>query len=101
PPLCSIYPPPLHDALPISHRPDGGRREGGAAHHGLVPGLPPRSRPALAPSGPRRRDGLEAARGDRSPTARTALDERKPRGNANEDRKSTRLNSSQSQISYA
>src|SRR2546427_5153592 len=71
-----IYPLPLHDALPISALPAAGR----AGHDG---------------QGREVAEGLEAAV-DRPAHLRPAR-----RSTAASDRKSTRLNSSHSQISYA
>src|SRR2546430_17497141 len=72
-----IYTLSLHDALPIS---GPGRRRGDPA------------RPAVRPA----RDGVQL-----SPGGQGLLHEGKPRRPAYRDRKSTRLNSSHSQISYA
>src|SRR2546430_13720109 len=71
-----IYTLSLHDALPISHR-----------DHYLQ---------AEAPAGEGRGAGAEADSGDHERCALAGGSHRDPR-----DRKSTRLNSSHSQISYA
>src|SRR2546427_6601788 len=71
-----IYTLSLHDALPISRRRAG------------RPGGPPRLRPGAPPAG------------GRSGTPRHGSGRRRGR-RAGRDRKSTRLNSSHSQISYA
>src|SRR3989475_4586958 len=78
-----IYTLSLHDALPISTSPDA------SGHTGTIFGAPARPHHSARPGGPFRQSaGSPApARGDRAGVV--------------EDRKSTRLNSSHSQISYA
>src|SRR5947209_15019427 len=75
----------LHDALPISSRKGGGER--------------------AVPAGPkgenRSGDGRRAARGPQEGAAQAVQGRWSARARASEDRKSTRLNSSHANISYA
>src|SRR2546430_12381542 len=90
-----IYPLPLHDALPISPRPGRARRGAGAARRRArgavrVQSRDPGDRPGQA-AGADLRQGVHRADGAAPRVAGAAV----------ADRKSTRLNSSHSQISYA
>src|SRR5205085_11243789 len=90
PPTTDIYTLSLHDALPICLPPRGGDRRpvGAGAWCAVV--------------GPRARDraGRGAGGAPRAAHPRPA-GRRRGQGHAGRDRKSTRLNSSHSQISYA
>src|SRR5688572_31064640 len=84
------YPLSLHDALPISHL---------AAASASVPVRTDHPRPPTAPGRP---DGEEDAAGDDGLRLSPSRSDRRSRlAPQARDRKSTRLNSSHSQISYA
>src|SRR5205085_9069908 len=96
-PTCSACTPSLHDALPIFG--SGGRRSRTAEDSLSIRPIGPapervveRARPAEIAGGPPRPRGQCRGWGD-------ALGNTRP-GDGGRDRKSTRLNSSHSQISY-
>src|SRR5256886_7159284 len=96
PPPTKISPLPLHDALPISGSPRRGPRV--FSHQATASKTNGRDRPGRLANSTCRRDYLNR-RGRR---ARAARDAPAPRSTGSRsDRKSTRLNSSHSQISYA